>query len=207
MIGVGVMVLQRRLIYFPTKMNSVLAEGLAAKEGFRPWLNSSGELVGWNMASRGTATGTVLVVHGNAGCALDRIYLVEPIHDAALLRFQVWRRKRVKMDAVDDGKQNMWRFAGQPTGQRGDFAPTTVKQWSISSGSGRPVRSNVPSIFTVTIVWPSRASPCTATKLSRGRLKDGAAHLETPCRAETSFVYWASAVRIHLQSSPTILGG
>src|SRR6266536_2768161 len=83
MIAVGVMVLQRRLIYFPTKMNSVLAEALAAKEGFRPWLNSSGELIGWNMASRGTATGTVLVVHGNAGCALDRGYLVKPPHDAA----------------------------------------------------------------------------------------------------------------------------
>ena len=85
MIAVGVMVLQRRLIYFPTKMNSVLAEALAAKEGFRPWLNSSGELIGWNMASRGTATGTVLVVHGNAGCALDRGYLVKPLHDAAAL--------------------------------------------------------------------------------------------------------------------------
>ena len=85
MIGVGVMVLQRRLIYFPTKTNSVLAAALAAKEGFRPWLNSSGELIGWNMASRGTATGTVLVVHGNAGCALDRSYLVKPLHDAAPL--------------------------------------------------------------------------------------------------------------------------
>ena len=55
MIGVGVMVLQRRLIYFPTKMNSVLARALAAKEGFRPWLNIdlwTARALFWNTASQ-----------------------------------------------------------------------------------------------------------------------------------------------------------
>ena len=44
-------------------------------------------------------------------------------------------------------------FTSQPTSQRRNLvANDFVKQWSIRSGSGRPVRSNVPSIFTVTIV-------------------------------------------------------
>jgi hypothetical protein len=45
-------------------------------------------------------------------------------------------------------------MCGQPLANRqvkaAILSPTTVKQWSINKGSARPVRSDVPSIFTVT---------------------------------------------------------
>jgi uncharacterized protein len=74
--------LQRRLIYFPKKLPAVTAEAIAAREGFVLWRNSDGEINGWKMPAKGRATGSVLILHGNAGCALDRGYLAGPIRDA-----------------------------------------------------------------------------------------------------------------------------
>lgn len=77
--------LQRRLIYFPTKLDPRVADQMAAKEGFRPWRNQATELIGWKLPANGTPTGSVLVVHGNAGCALNRGYFAKPIHEAGSL--------------------------------------------------------------------------------------------------------------------------
>ncbi len=74
---------QRRLIYFPTKLDPGSAEKAADQEGFRAWRNSSGKIIGWNLPATNNPSASVLIVHGNAGCALDRGYIARPIHDAA----------------------------------------------------------------------------------------------------------------------------
>lgn len=81
LIVVGVAFLQRRLIYFPTKLSINVAEQVAAQNGFTPWRNAAGEIIGWKLAANGTPIGSVLVTHGNAGSALDRDYFARPIHD------------------------------------------------------------------------------------------------------------------------------
>lgn len=78
-----VMVFQRRMIYFPTKMAPELAEDVARERGFLAWRNSRDENIGWRLSAAGAATGAVLIVHGNGGCALNRNYLAGPIHAAA----------------------------------------------------------------------------------------------------------------------------
>lgn len=78
----AVAVLQRRLIYFPTKLSRSVAEPVAAQNGFTPWLGRNGQLFGWKMAASSNSIGSVLVAHGNAGCALDRDYLARPLHTA-----------------------------------------------------------------------------------------------------------------------------
>ena len=75
--------LQRKLLYFPTKIPADAIESVAADHGFAPWRNSVGEIIGWKMPAKTNATASVLVVHGNAGCALSRDYLAQPIDDAA----------------------------------------------------------------------------------------------------------------------------
>jgi pimeloyl-ACP methyl ester carboxylesterase len=75
--------LQRRLIYFPTKLDPRVADQMAAKEGFQAWRNRAGEIIGWKLPASTSPTGSVLVVHGNAGCALNRGYISRPIHEAA----------------------------------------------------------------------------------------------------------------------------
>jgi pimeloyl-ACP methyl ester carboxylesterase len=77
-----VAIFQRRQIYFPKKFSEPAAEAMAAQRGFIAWRNQAGQIIGWKMAASGEPAGSVLVIHGNAGCALDRGYLAEPIHDA-----------------------------------------------------------------------------------------------------------------------------
>lgn len=74
---------QRRLIYFPSRLSSDVAERTAAEKGFVPWRNSTGHVIGWRLPASGLRTASVLIVHGNAGSALDRDYFAAPIHRAA----------------------------------------------------------------------------------------------------------------------------
>jgi len=73
---------QRRLIYFPTKLTPMVAEQAAVQNGFSPWQSKSGQIIGWKRTAKGDSSGSVLLIHGNAGCATDRSYLARPIHDA-----------------------------------------------------------------------------------------------------------------------------
>ena len=75
--------LQRKLLYFPTKIPADAVVSAGAEHGFVPWKNPVGQIIGWKIPARGATTGSVLIVHGNAGCALDRDYLARPVHDAA----------------------------------------------------------------------------------------------------------------------------
>jgi pimeloyl-ACP methyl ester carboxylesterase len=89
-IGYGLVVLlaaifQRRLLYFPTRVLPEQAESTARRAGFVPWKSQFGQTIGWKLPANGSPTGSVLVVHGNAGYALDRGYICEPIHAAAAL--------------------------------------------------------------------------------------------------------------------------
>lgn len=82
LIALLVMIFQRRLIYLPTKIPAGVIESVAAGHGFGAWKNEAGEIIGWKM-TRTNATASVLIFHGNAGCALSRDYLAQPIFDAA----------------------------------------------------------------------------------------------------------------------------
>ena len=77
------LIFQRRLLYLPTKIPAGVVESVAAEHGFLPWKTPEGRIIGWRIPASGTATGSVLIVHGNAGCALSRDYIARPIHEAA----------------------------------------------------------------------------------------------------------------------------
>ena len=76
---------QRDLVYVPTRLTMASAEREAASAGFVPWLNDSGRLIGWKLPAESPPIGSVLIVHGNAGWALNRSYMAKPIHLAAPL--------------------------------------------------------------------------------------------------------------------------
>lgn len=83
---VGLTVEQRHLIYYPCTVSMREQQPTAAKVGFRPWENAKGELIGWFRASQSTpAARTILLLHGNAGCAsgwfhyADGFQAIEPI--------------------------------------------------------------------------------------------------------------------------------
>ena len=74
-------VLQRRMLYFPARYGRELAEGHARTLGLEPWV-VDGELIGFRAPTPG-ARGVLLVFHGNAGSALDRLPFVRAFARAA----------------------------------------------------------------------------------------------------------------------------
>lgn len=78
-------VFQRELVYVPTRVTMSAAEAVAANNGFAPWLNARGRLMGWKSPSQSASRGSVLIAHGNGGWSLNRAYMVPPIHEAAPL--------------------------------------------------------------------------------------------------------------------------
>jgi uncharacterized protein len=72
---------QRRLLYFPNHEEKESADRRARALGLEPWLDR-GELIGWRSRHPAGARGRLVVVHGNAGSALDRGYFVEAFRSA-----------------------------------------------------------------------------------------------------------------------------
>jgi len=83
LIVLAALIFQRRLIYFPTKIPADRVVQAAAEHGFVPWKNPAGQIIGWKIPATSTPVASVLITHGNAGCAIDRGYLAGPIHDTA----------------------------------------------------------------------------------------------------------------------------
>jgi pimeloyl-ACP methyl ester carboxylesterase len=83
LIVLAALIFQRRLIYFPRTIPPALAVPAAAELGFVPWKNPAGQIIGWKLPASAPPIASVLITHGNAGCAIDRGYLAGPIHDAA----------------------------------------------------------------------------------------------------------------------------
>jgi pimeloyl-ACP methyl ester carboxylesterase len=74
--------LQRRLLYFPDRSDRASAERRARALGLEPWTDGDA-LLGWRFRHPAGARGRLLVLHGNAGSALDRAYWVEAFASAA----------------------------------------------------------------------------------------------------------------------------
>jgi pimeloyl-ACP methyl ester carboxylesterase len=68
--------LQRHLIYFPNTAQAQALEKMAARSGLQPWRDSAGKTIGWRTPEGPGARYRMLVFHGNAGYALDRVYFV-----------------------------------------------------------------------------------------------------------------------------------
>ncbi len=83
--------LQRQFIYFPTRQDLPQAEREATQRGLMPWLHE-GQFIGWQAPyPDGNASGSVLVLHGNAGAASHRTYFRDLFQSPALAaRFDMY---------------------------------------------------------------------------------------------------------------------
>lgn len=81
---------QRRLIYYPPSITAAEMAAAAADGRYEPWMNAAGERIGWKRAGvRPASEGVVLIVHGNAGAAVERGYLADPLQSGTGLGVHV----------------------------------------------------------------------------------------------------------------------
>ncbi len=131
----AVLIFQRRLIYLPTRIPADVIESVAAGHGFTPWKNPSGQIIGWKIPARGTAAGSVLIVHGNAGCALSRDYIAQPIHDAAAVDVFVLEYPGYGARPGAPGKASLVAAAGEAF----QLLPTNSPRYVVSESIGAGV--------------------------------------------------------------------
>jgi pimeloyl-ACP methyl ester carboxylesterase len=70
-----VFIWQRRLIYQPSKVSIETVKSAAEARGFEPWRDPEEKYIGWKQTASVTnaSRASLLIVHGNAGCAADRL--------------------------------------------------------------------------------------------------------------------------------------
>jgi pimeloyl-ACP methyl ester carboxylesterase len=65
---------QRSMLYHPSRDSLEALTRMAVGFGFRPWTNSAGDVIGWMRPAPGKGPHPhVLIVHGNAGSAINRV--------------------------------------------------------------------------------------------------------------------------------------
>jgi uncharacterized protein len=75
--------LQRHLIYFPSRLREEQLLRQAERDGLYPWRDRENQLIGWRSSPHGKVaqpTNRLVVFHGNAGYALHRSYYVNGFH-------------------------------------------------------------------------------------------------------------------------------
>jgi pimeloyl-ACP methyl ester carboxylesterase len=100
---------QRKLIYFPIQTSEDEALRAAQASGMAPWRDGRSRLLGWRLVNPPAQPhAVVLVLHGNAGSALDRTYYARALAplgiDVALLEYPGYgaRPGRPSLDALVD---------------------------------------------------------------------------------------------------------
>jgi hypothetical protein len=74
---------QRSMLYFPTVSPESVLLGRAEGEGFVPWRDREGKLIGWRTKS-GLGEMDIVLFHGNAGDAQGRRSLIQRLRQAGL---------------------------------------------------------------------------------------------------------------------------
>ena len=126
-------IFQRRLIYFPRTIPPELAVSAAAIDGFMPWRNPAGQIIGWKLPAASAPTASVLITHGNAGCAIDRRYLAGPIHDAAPVDVYVLEYPGYGARGGLPGKQTFFAAAEEAFGLMSNGVPKYLVSESIGA--------------------------------------------------------------------------
>src|ERR1700694_1103522 len=100
---------QRELMSFPPQTSEGEARRAAQASGMAPWRDGRSRLLGWRLVSPpARPRAVVLVLHGNAGSALDRTYYARALAplgiDVALLEYPGYgaRPGRPSLDALVD---------------------------------------------------------------------------------------------------------
>lgn len=132
---------QRRLMYFPDHQGESAALQRAAHLGLTPWRDGAGELLGWRRLAAGGARGgpRVLLFHGNAGSALDRLSYL-PLLEAAGLEGVLVEYPGYGSRAGTPTEHHLVAAAGQALRQLRAEAPGPVFLVGESLGTGVAVQ-------------------------------------------------------------------
>ncbi len=128
---------------------------VAAEHGFIPWKNAAGEIIGWKMPASGPATGSVLIVHGNAGCALGHDYNATTIPEAAEVDVFVLEYPGYGARGGAPGKGSFFKASEEAFELLSTNSPRYVVRESIGAGvAGELARTHPAEIAGLALLVP-----------------------------------------------------
>jgi uncharacterized protein len=137
--------LQRYLIYVPTKLTPESAGEAASKAGFAPWRNKSGQIIGWSLLASLPASGNVLIAHGNAGWALNRGNMARSIHDAAALNVFILEYPGFGARAGSPGETSLLAAADEAFANLPGNLPVYIVSESLGTGVAAHLAQKYPA--------------------------------------------------------------
>ena len=132
---IAITVIQRRMIYFPTKFGRTDAERWARGNQLEPWKNAAGQNIGWKRLSTKPAAGQVLVVHGNAGSALDRAGYAEELQTAEPLHVYILEYPGYGSRPGSPAQDTIFAAAGEAI----DLLPSDLRLYVLGESLGTGV--------------------------------------------------------------------
>jgi pimeloyl-ACP methyl ester carboxylesterase len=136
---VGILILlffmQRKMIYQPARDSQEVMAKMAQEHDFEAWQNASGQFIGWKHISRlKREHGKLLIVHGNAGCAIDRteytdgLQTIEPM-DVYILEYPGYGAR-----GGEPSEQSLFAAASEGMDLLKGTAPVYVMGESLGTG-------------------------------------------------------------------------
>ncbi len=131
---------QKSMTYFPSRADEATLAQLASDTGLEPWRDTAGSVIGYRSlapADDPRPRASVLVLHGNAGCAVDRTGFI-PLLRAALpakaLSIHILEYPGYGARAGDPSQESLLAAAAEAVSLVPDGEPLVLLGESIGSG-------------------------------------------------------------------------
>jgi hypothetical protein len=123
------------MIYYPPKFTSQKVDELAATAWLERWKNSSGEFIGMKRLSpRQPATGQILIVYGNGGCAIGCARYADAIQKVASLDVFILEYPGYADRPGSPSQNNFFRAADEAMQSLRTNAPVYLLGESLGTG-------------------------------------------------------------------------
>jgi pimeloyl-ACP methyl ester carboxylesterase len=130
-----VFVSQRKLIYHPTQGAMDAMEKAAESHGFKAWNTDQGKFMGWAHVGKSRRKhGRLLIVHGNAGCAIDRVDYADALTNVEPMDVYILEYPGYGARKGSPSQESLFAAAGEAVESIKDKGPLYIMGESLGTG-------------------------------------------------------------------------
>jgi pimeloyl-ACP methyl ester carboxylesterase len=143
-----VFLIQRSFIYHPDNASFTSLEKIAASQGFQAWRNAAGEFLGWKQISKATGEhGRVLIVHGNAGSAIDRLDIANGLLSVGPMDVYILEYPGYGARPGSPSQNNLFQAAAEAMNLLKQQGPVYLMGESLGTGVAAYVAGTFPELI------------------------------------------------------------
>jgi pimeloyl-ACP methyl ester carboxylesterase len=126
---------QRKLIYHPAQGSMEQMEKDAEAHGLKPWKTDRGDFMGWERLGKSRRKhDRLLIVHGNAGCAVDRADYANALSNAEPMDVYILEYPGYGARSGEPSEQSIFAAASEGLESIKDKGPLYIMGESLGTG-------------------------------------------------------------------------